>query len=147
MGIPTVERAVINQAKDGKYNLLVEGTNLQAVMGTLGVTGHQTTTNHIHEIEKYLGIEAARACIMSEIKYTMGQHGMSIDDRHTMLLADCMTYKVSSGYSGMPSYLAVTALPHLRNPDVYLTSRSHFDVPCKLVVLSVALCVLQCVRC
>jgi DNA-directed RNA polymerase III subunit RPC1 len=32
---------------------------------------------------------------MSEIKDTMSAHGMSIDDRHTMLLADCMTYKVS----------------------------------------------------
>lgn len=30
---------------------------------------------------------------MSEIKGVMGAHGMSIDDRHTMLLADCMTYK------------------------------------------------------
>jgi hypothetical protein len=30
---------------------------------------------------------------MNEIKYTMGSHGMSIDERHTMLLADCMTYK------------------------------------------------------
>ena len=26
----------------------------------------------------------------------MGQHGMAIDPRHTMLLADNMTYKVSS---------------------------------------------------
>lgn len=31
---------------------------------------------------------------MNEIKYTMGSHGMSIDERHMMLLADCMTYKV-----------------------------------------------------
>lgn len=67
---------------------------LQAVMGTLGVLGHQTTTNHVAEVERVLGIEAARTKIMEEIKYTMGSHGMSIDDRHTMLLADCMTYKV-----------------------------------------------------
>lgn len=69
-------------------------------MGTLGVKGLETTTNHIAEIEKYLGIEAARLCVMKEINYTMGQHGMSIDDRHTMLLADCMTYKVK-GAVGM----------------------------------------------
>jgi hypothetical protein len=54
----------------------------------------QTTTNHVYEIEKFMGIEAARKAIMTEINYTMGSHGMSIDDRHTMLLADCMTYKV-----------------------------------------------------
>ncbi|KAG2499255.1 hypothetical protein HYH03_002834 [Edaphochlamys debaryana] len=93
MGIPTVERAVITKEKGDKYALLVEGTNVQAVMGTLGVMGTHTTTNHVAEIEKFMGIEAARHAIMSEIKYTMGSHGMSIDDRHIMLLADCMSYK------------------------------------------------------
>ncbi|GIL99158.1 hypothetical protein Vretimale_4372 [Volvox reticuliferus] len=93
MGIPTVERAVITKDKGDKYSLLVEGTNVQAVMGTLGVLGTHTTTNHVAEIERFMGIEAARSAIMSEIKYTMGSHGMSIDDRHIMLLADCMTYK------------------------------------------------------
>lgn len=63
-------------------------------MGTLGVVGSHTTTNHVHEMERVLGIEAARQSIMDEIKATMGAHGMSIDERHTMLLADCMTYKV-----------------------------------------------------
>eukprot|EP00898_Chlorokybus_atmophyticus_P005611 jgi/Chlat1/6050/Chrsp4S06335 len=92
-GIPTVERAVINDLANGSYNLLVEGTNLLAVMGTDGVEGEKTTSNHVMEAEKTLGIEAARTCIMNEIKYTMGSHGMSIDTRHSMLLADVMTYK------------------------------------------------------
>lgn len=30
---------------------------------------------------------------MNEITYTMSSHGMSIDVRHVMLLADLMTYK------------------------------------------------------
>ena len=77
-----------------RFELLVEGTDLQAVMGTQGVIGTQTTTNHVLEAASCLGIEAARTCIMREIKYTMGQHGMAIDDRHTMLLADSMTFKV-----------------------------------------------------
>ncbi|KAL6756761.1 hypothetical protein V8C86DRAFT_3136322 [Haematococcus lacustris] len=97
-GIPSVERAVISKekAKGGKaehYMLLVEGTDLRRVMATAGVRGAATTTNHVHEIERYLGIEAARLAIMQEIQYTMSSHGMSIDNRHTMLLADCMTYK------------------------------------------------------
>ena len=33
----------------------------------------------------------ARATIMKEIDYTMSSHGMSIDKRHIMLLADLMT--------------------------------------------------------
>eukprot|EP00850_Spirogloea_muscicola_P020239 SM000210S06753 [mRNA] locus=s210:232591:242196:- [translate_table: standard] len=92
-GIPTVERAVINDLSNGRYNLLVEGTNLAAVMGTEGVDYQETTSNHIMEAEHTLGIEAARTSIMNEIQYTMASHGMSIDARHTMLLADVMTYK------------------------------------------------------
>ena len=38
-----------------------------------------------------LGIEAARATIMKEIKFVMESHGMSIDRRHITLLADLMT--------------------------------------------------------
>ena len=62
-------------------------------MGTPGIQGQLTTSNHVFEAEKYLGIEAARSCIIKEIQYTMGSHGMSIDSRHCMLLADVMTYK------------------------------------------------------
>ena len=95
-GIPTVERAVISRApaKEGareRFSLIVEGTDLAAVLGTPGVAGLRTTSNHVAEIVATLGIEAARSAVMEEIAYTMGQHGMAIDPRHTMLLADSMT--------------------------------------------------------
>ncbi|KAK3144400.1 hypothetical protein QOZ80_4AG0312550 [Eleusine coracana subsp. coracana] len=100
-GIPTVERVVINETKkenkkDGtkaEYNLLVEGTNLLAVLGTPGVDARNTKSNHIMEMNKTLGIEAARRSIIDEIQLTMKSHGMNIDARHMMLLADLMTYK------------------------------------------------------
>ena len=92
-GIPSVSRAVINDLGGGTFNLVVEGTNLQAVMGVEGVDGARTTTNHVMEAERTLGIEAARSCIIKEINDTMKAHGMSIDARHSMLLADVMTYK------------------------------------------------------
>jgi len=81
-GIPSVERAVINDLGGGRFNLLVEGTNLQAVMGTEGVNATATTTNHVMEAERTLGIEAARNRIIHEINATMQAHGMSIDVRH-----------------------------------------------------------------
>ncbi len=58
------------------------------------IIGLESDTNHVMEVERCLGIEAARTTIIDQIKKTMGAHGMGIDDRHTMLLADCMTYKV-----------------------------------------------------
>ncbi|KAL9172058.1 hypothetical protein ABFS82_03G020500 [Erythranthe guttata] len=99
-GIDTVERAIIlNEAKEKdpsankKMKLLVEGTGLLSVMGIEGVEGRKTTSNHIIEVQHTLGIEAARKKIIDEIQYTMSSHGMTIDIRHMMLLADLMTFK------------------------------------------------------
>lgn len=95
-GIPEVSRAVIHideQSSKTMYKLLVEGDNLRAVMATHGVNGSRTTSNNTYEVEKTLGIEAARSTIINEIQYTMVNHGMSIDRRHVMLLADLMSYK------------------------------------------------------
>lgn len=95
-GIPEVARAVIHideQSGKNKYKLLVEGDNLRAVMATHGVNGNRTTSNNTYEVERTLGIEAARSTIINEIQYTMVNHGMSIDRRHVMLLADLMSYK------------------------------------------------------
>ena len=75
--------------------MLLFSTGLQDVMGIEGVDGRKTTSNHIIEVQQTLGIEAARKCIIEEIKYTMESHGMNIDIRHMMLLADLMTFRVS----------------------------------------------------
>ncbi|KAL3824530.1 hypothetical protein ACJIZ3_020559 [Penstemon smallii] len=96
-GINSVERAIIKEENEqsGKkpFNLFVEGTDLLAVMGIEGVHGCETTSNHVVEVQKTLGIEAARKTIINEIQYTMKEHGMTIDIRHMMLLADTMTFK------------------------------------------------------
>ncbi len=99
-GISTIERAVIS--KDGvrnndgevdrpSYRLVVEGLNLRAVMAIEGVNFKETSTNHIIEVEKTLGIEAARNIIIEQINFTMGEHGIEVDARHLKLLADLMT--------------------------------------------------------
>ena len=95
-GISTVSRAVISHPAPGsdvksELVLYVEGTGMLDVMGTAGVAGTRVKNNNIMEVASVLGIEAARATIIEQIQYTMSQHGMSIDSRHTMLLADCMT--------------------------------------------------------
>ncbi|CAM9584599.1 unnamed protein product [Chrysoparadoxa australica] len=98
-GIPSVSRAVINvQEQSGPlgkelYHLLVEGYGLAAVMGSDGIQGTQTKSNHIIEVEKTLGVEAARVTIASEITYIMAAYGISIDRRHLLLLSDVMTFK------------------------------------------------------
>ena len=95
-GIASVNRAVINEEeKNGKpsYHLLVEGYGLSEVMGSPGVDGRHTTTNHIIEVEQTLGVEAARTQISAEISYIMTAYGIGIDSRHLLLLSDIMTFK------------------------------------------------------
>ena len=110
-GIPTVKRAVI-QEEDGnrtgllgagsggsnpgggkRYRLLVEGEDLLRVMGTPGVRGVSSASNHIIETARVLGIEAARVVIQRELASTYNSYGISIDCRHLALLADVMTYR------------------------------------------------------
>ncbi|TPX69397.1 DNA-directed RNA polymerase [Spizellomyces sp. 'palustris'] len=93
-GFTTVNRAVINDSeKENRLNLLVEGYGLRDVMATEGIDGTRTKSNHTLECLQTLGIEAARYTIIYEIMYTMKSHGMTIDRRHVMLLADLMTFK------------------------------------------------------
>ncbi|CAF0829663.1 unnamed protein product [Brachionus calyciflorus] len=94
-GLSKVNRAVISmdEKKANEYKLFVEGEGLKEVMGTHGVDGNFTTSNNTIEVFETIGIEAARSTIINEIAYTMTSHGMSIDVRHVMLLADLMTYK------------------------------------------------------
>jgi len=95
-GIASVNRAVINEEeKNGRpsYHLLVEGYGLSEVMGSPGVDGRHTTTNHIIEVEQTLGVEAARTQISAEISYIMTAYGIGIDSRHLLLLSDIMTFK------------------------------------------------------
>lgn len=53
----------------------------------------KTKTNHILEILKVLGIEAARNSIIDQIKYTIGIYAIKVDIRHINILADAMTNK------------------------------------------------------
>ena len=95
-GISTVNRAVINEENKGggtQYHLLIEGCGLLEVMGSPGIDGRLTTTNHIIEVEQTLGVEAARTSISSEISYIMSAYGIGIDSRHLLLLSDVMTFK------------------------------------------------------
>ena len=94
-GISSVSRAVIHEStsSDSKFVLYVEGTGLLSVMTTPGVDYKNTFSNHVFEAQNVLGIEAARSTIISQIQDTMSKHGMTIDTRHVMLLADIMTYK------------------------------------------------------
>jgi DNA-directed RNA polymerase subunit A" len=89
-GVKGIGKVVIRQEAD-EYVIHTEGSNIGAILKTDGVDIVRTTTNDIYEIEKVLGIEAARNAIIHELYTTMEEQGLSVDIRHIMLVADMMT--------------------------------------------------------
>jgi len=89
-GIKGIERAVVRKEGD-EYVLYTEGSNLKEVFKIEGIDKSRTKTNSIIEIEKTLGIEAARAAIINEILDTLNEQGLKVDVRHVMLVGDAMT--------------------------------------------------------
>ena len=94
-GIDTINRIVINKKEksENSYILAIEGTGLLEIMKTPGIDYAHCTTNNINEIEKTLGIEAARNVIIYEINYTFMGYSIQVDKRHLGLIADLMTFK------------------------------------------------------
>lgn len=89
-GVKSIGKVVIS--KEGtEWVIHTEGSNLGSVLKMEGIDKFRTSTNDIHEIEKVLGIEAARNSIILEAQNTMEEQGLTVDVRHIMLVADMMT--------------------------------------------------------
>lgn len=89
-GIKGIERVVMRREGE-EYVIYTEGSNLKGVLKIPGVDITKTKTNDIVEIERVLGIEAARDAIINETLDTLDEQGLRVDVRHLMLIADMMT--------------------------------------------------------
>lgn len=76
-----------------EFVLMTDGSNLREVLGHPLVDKRYTCTNDVQEIYRVLGIEAARAAMMAEIKATLAD--LMVQDRHIELLVDTMTNRGS----------------------------------------------------
>ncbi|MHA2181491.1 MAG: DNA-directed RNA polymerase subunit A'', partial [Promethearchaeota archaeon] len=95
-GIRGVKRGLLTPSDDGnEWVIKTEGTNLQGVIQIDGVDDSRSVSNHIHEIEKLFGIEAARQMIIIEAQKVLEQQGLDVDLRHLLILADLMCYSGS----------------------------------------------------
>jgi DNA-directed RNA polymerase subunit A" len=76
--------------RENHFVILTAGSNLENIFTIKGIDKTRTTTNDIHEINKVLGIEAARQSVINEIRKTIEAQGLDIDIRHLKLIADAM---------------------------------------------------------
>jgi len=89
-GIGNIQRAIVRKEGD-EYVIFTEGSDLKAILEEDGVDPTRTSTNSLHEVAEVLGIEAARIAIQIELHKTLSEQGLSVDDRHNMLVSDVMT--------------------------------------------------------
>ncbi|MFX1497244.1 MAG: DNA-directed RNA polymerase subunit A'' [Promethearchaeota archaeon] len=109
-GIRGIKRGLLTPTDQShEWVIKTEGTNLQSVVQIEGVDTTRTVSNHIHEIEKLYGIEAARNMIIKESQKVLEQQGLDVDLRHLLILSDlmCVTGSIQSigrhGISGSKS--------------------------------------------
>ena len=109
-GIRGIKRGLLTPTEDNsEWVIKTEGTNLQGVAQIEGVDNSRSVSNHIHEVEKLYGIEAARNKIIKEAQKVLEQQGLDVDLRHLLILSDlmCTTGSIQSigrhGISGSKS--------------------------------------------
>ncbi len=90
-GVRGINRGLLTLTDDQKeWVIKTEGTNMHGVVQIEGVDITRTISNHIHEIEKLYGIEAARKMIINEAQRVLDQQGLDVDIRHLLILSDLM---------------------------------------------------------
>ncbi|KAJ7151696.1 DNA-directed RNA polymerase II, subunit 1 [Mycena filopes] len=83
----------INLRKKEEWILETSGINLKTVMCIDGVDYKRTYSNSCTEIFSVLGIEAARAAILKELRNVIEFDGSYVNYRHLALLCDLMTHR------------------------------------------------------
>ena len=89
-GLKGIDQVVINE-DNGDWQLQTAGSALRKTLKMAEVDSTRTTSNHLFEIKRVLGVEALRRKIIDETNETLEKQGIGVDDRHIMLLADMMT--------------------------------------------------------
>ncbi|MFA5303192.1 MAG: DNA-directed RNA polymerase subunit A'' [Candidatus Nanoarchaeia archaeon] len=90
-GIKDIKQ-VLPQKKINEFIITTAGSNLKQILSLPNVDTQRTITNDVFELNKVLGVEAARTAIVEEVMNVFNEQGLSIDIRHLMLMADVMTH-------------------------------------------------------
>lgn len=92
IGIPGINKALIQQGDDGTFYITTGGSNIEEVMKIEGVEKWNIYSNDQFEVARVYGVEAARNLLANELIATIKDEGITVSFRHIGLLADAMTY-------------------------------------------------------
>jgi DNA-directed RNA polymerase subunit A" len=80
-GIERIARTIVVKGKEGKYFIRTSGSNLEKVMKHPKVDGKRAHTNDVQEINRVLGVEAARNSLMLELMQVLDMQNLNVDKR------------------------------------------------------------------
>jgi DNA-directed RNA polymerase subunit A" len=123
-GVKGIKQVLPVKRKE-EWLIITSGTNMKDILKMEEADTARTITNDIYEVEKHLGIEAARQAIINEIFRVIEDQGLNIDIRHIMLAADtmCMTGEIK----GITRYGIV-------GEKVSVLARASFETPIKHII-------------
>jgi len=116
---------VLPVKRGDEYIIMTSGSNLSEVLQIEGVDAFRAATNNIFEIEKILGIEAARQAIINEVYKVIENQGLNVDVRHIMLVADTMCF--SGQVKGITRYGVISE-------KASVLARASFETPIKHII-------------
>ncbi len=90
-GIEGAGKAMVAQEKGGEFYVEAAGSNIEPVMQVEGVDPGKIYTNDLFAMYRVFGVEAARNTLALELKKTLEDQDISVNDRHISLIADAMT--------------------------------------------------------
>ena len=123
-GLKGVTQVLPIKRKD-EFVIITAGSNLTEVLQLDFVDKMRTTTNDIFEIYSVLGIEAARASIITEVFRVIESQGLNVDIRHIMLVSDTMC--VSGVVKGITRYGVVSEKSSV-------LARASFETPIRHII-------------
>ena len=92
LGVHGIAGAVV-EAKGGRWVVYTEGSNLAGVAAIDGVDASKVYSNDVMENHAVLGVEAARAALVRELRAVLEADGSYVNIRHISLLCDVMTHR------------------------------------------------------
>ena len=116
---------VLPVKRENEFIIITAGSNLKEIFKMDCVDTTKTITNDIHEVEKVLGLEAARQTIIEEVFKVIESQGLNVDVRHIMLVADTMC---STG-----TIKGITRFGIVREKASVL-ARASFETPIKHII-------------
>ena len=88
----TVKKIEGEYVQQETWVLDTDGSNLLDILALSYIDCNNTTSNHIQQVHKILGIEAARQTILNEITEVLEFGGDYVNYHHLEMLCDRMTY-------------------------------------------------------